>query len=88
MTGAIDFSVCDFIDENMWFFTYYDFCDNRKQIKELFGTLTRQQKRFYQWYVYANIHMNETFKNRIWDYLNDYDRGEELMKAKRFYREK
>lgn len=86
MTENIDFSICDFIDEQMWFFTYYDFCDNRKEIKHLFKTLTPQQKKFYMWYVYANIHMNETFKNYIWDFLNDYDRGEELMRAKTFYR--
>ena len=42
-----DFSICEFIDEKMWFFTYYDFCDNRKQIKREFDKLTRQQKKFY-----------------------------------------
>ena len=89
MNNNIDFSICEFIEENMWFFTYYDFCDNRKCIKQLFNRLNKQQKKFYKWYVYANIHMNETFKNRIWDYLNEYDLyGEELMRAKRFYREK
>ena len=86
MKENIDFAICDFIEENMWFFTYYDFCDNRKTIKSIFDTLTRQQKQFYKWYVYANIHMNETFKNRIWDYLVGYDEhGFELMRAKRFY---
>lgn len=89
MKDNIDFSICEFIEENMWFFTYYDFCDNRIQIKQLFDKLTRQQKCFYKWYIYANIHMNEIFKNKIWDYLNEYDKyGNELMRAKRFYRVK
>ena len=84
-----DFSICEFIDEKMWFFTYYDFCDNRKQIKREFDKLTRQQKKFYKYYVYANIHMNEMFKNRIWSYLNDYDEfGIELLKAKKIYKTK
>lgn len=89
MKDNIDFSICDFIEEQMWFFTYYDFCDNRKQIKELFNSFTRQQKQFYKWYVYANIHMNETFKDRIWSYLNGYDEfGIELLNAKKIYKAK
>lgn len=89
MNDKTDFSICDFIEERMWFFTYYDFCDNRKQIKQLFNDLTRQEKAFYKWYVYANIHMNEIFKNKIWDYLVGYDEhGFELLRAKRFYKAK
>lgn len=89
MNDKIDFSICEFIEENMWFFTYYDFCDNRKYIKKLFDGLNKQQKKFYKWYVYANIHTNETYKNYIWDYLNGYDEtGANLLNAKKFYREK
>ena len=89
MNDKTDFSICDFIEERMWFFTSYDFCDHRKHTKQLFNALTRQEKAFYKWYVYANIHMNEIFKNKIWDYLNNYDEyGKELMRAKRFYRAK
>lgn len=89
MKTNVDFSICEFIEETMWFFTYYDFCDNRKQIKREFDKLTIQQKKFYKWYVYANIHMNETYKNYIWSYLNDYDlNGIELLNAKKFYHAK
>lgn len=89
MKDNIDFSICDFIEERMWFFTYYDFCDNRKQIKQDFDALTLNQKRFYRWYVYANVRMSESFKNKIWDYLNGYDKsGSELIRAKQFYRVK
>lgn len=87
MKENIDFSICDFIEENMWFFTYYDFCDNRKCIKHLFDGLNKQQKIFYKWYVYANIHMNETYKNAIWDYLVGYDEnGFELLRMRRLYK--
>ena len=30
-------------------------------------------KLFYKWYVYANVHMAEHFKNAIWEYLNNPD---------------
>ena len=85
----IDFSECEFIDEAMKYYTFNDFCFNRKTIKRLFNVLTKQGKRFYLWYVYANVHMAENYKNAIWDYLNDYDeQGVELMRLQRLYREK
>lgn len=88
MEKPIDFSVCEFIHENLNFYTYYDFCDNRKAIKRLFKELNKNAKLFYMWYVYANIHMNETFKNAIWDYLNGYDDGSHLLELKKIYRAK
>lgn len=83
-----DFSICPFIKENMWFFTYYDFCDNRKLLKKMYQELKEEAKQFYKWYVYANIHMDLTYKNKIWDYLNGYDEGSELLKGKQFYKAK
>lgn len=69
----VDFSVCKFIHENMWFFTYYDFCDNCRAIKSMYEFLHPNAKLFYKWYVYANVHMAEHFKNAIWEYLNNPD---------------
>lgn len=65
-----DFEFCDFIDLEMSFITYNDFCSKCKTIKELYKPLNKHQKRFYKWYVYANIHMKEMHKNAIWEYLN------------------
>ena len=65
-----DFQFCEFIDYNMSFITYDDFCKKCKLIKELYQPLSKYQKRFYKWYVYANIHMREVHKNAIWNYLN------------------
>ncbi len=80
MGKKVDFSVCEFINENMWFFTYNDFCENRFAIKKLYNELDRNGKRFYMWYVYSNVRINEALKNAIWDYLNEYDpKGFELM---------
>lgn len=82
-----DFSKCRFISENMWFITYTDFCKNRKRLKQMFNELDKYTKEFYMWYVYANVHMKENFKNAIWDYLNDYDpNAVELMRLRKFYK--
>lgn len=81
-----EFYECKFIVKEMWFHTYFDFCDVRAGIKRLYKGLSKNGKEFYKWYVYANIHMNETYKNAIWDYLNDYDDGLELLRLKQYYK--
>ena len=84
-----DFSVCEFIEERMWYFTYYDFCDNKYTIKSYYEKMNFKEKRFYKYYVYANIHMDTNFKNAIWEFLNGYDpHGLELLRLKRFYKVK
>lgn len=89
MAKNVDFSICRFIKENMWIYTYNDFCDNRKIIKKLFNELSEDGKLFYMWYLYSNINMNEYFKDAIWSYLNEYDpNGFELLRIKRFYNPK
>lgn len=82
-----DFSECSFIEDEMQFYTYTDFCRSKEMIKKLYNSLSRDGKIFYKYYVYANTHMNLTYKNRIWDYLNGYDEdGLELMRASRWYK--
>ena len=79
-----DFQFCEFIDHDMCFITYADFCNKCKTIKELYKPLNKYQKRFYKWYLYSNINMTEYLKNIIWEYLNDYDEnGFELLRIKR-----
>lgn len=69
----IDFSICPFIENVLCFLNYYDFCKNAKIIKAYYDGLENDAKRFYKWYVYANIHMTEYYKDKIWDYLNCSD---------------
>lgn len=69
----VDFSACPFIKEQLCFVTYADFCHNAKIIKLIYEGLDRDAKIFYKWYVYANIHMNEGYKNLIWEFLNGTD---------------
>ena len=73
-----DFSVCPFIKKELCFLTYTDFVHNAKILKWFYEGMDDDAKTFYKWYVYANIHMNEYFKDTIWTYLNsneqeDYD---------------
>lgn len=75
----VDFSKCRFIKERMWFYTFKDFCDNRKIIKRYFNELDRDGKLFYMWYVYANVNIDEMRKNRIWDYLNSDEVQYEML---------
>lgn len=84
----VDFSDCEFINQYMKYYTFYDFCDDREMIKSLFEGLDNNAKRFYLWYVYANIHTNETYKNAIWDYLNDNIDDDELLRMKILYKAK
>lgn len=81
-----ELSECDFLDKRLVYYTYIDFCKRRKTIKGAFKELNLNQRRFYLWYVYANIHMSETYKNLIWDYLNDNDTDEHLLKLRKWYR--
>lgn len=67
----IDFSACPFLKEELCFITYEDFCNNATIIKLIFEGLERDAKIFYKWYVYANIHMTEFFKDKIWNFLNN-----------------
>lgn len=79
-----DFQICEFIEVEMSYITFDDFLNKCKDIKELYNSLNKYQKRFYKWYVYANIHMKDQHKNAIWEYLNldDINCYIELLKYK------
>lgn len=88
MIEETDFSICPFIKEQMWFFTYYDFCDNRRVLRKMYNELKEDAKQMYKWYCYSNIHMDMVYKNKIWDYLNNYIDDNELLRGKQFYKAK
>ena len=78
--NEVVFRQCRFIKEEMWFFTYQDFCQARYGIKRLFKEMDKNGKLFYMWYVYASL-IKRDLQNAIWDYLNDYDpNGIELLR--------
>ena len=83
----IDFEQCKFINEQMRILTFNDFVGNRKLLRDMFWEeLDDNGRLFYMWYIYANIHMNETYKNYCWDYLNNYINDADLLYHLRFYR--
>lgn len=84
----IDFSECEFINEQMKYYTFIDFCKDCEIIKAQYDTLTKNGKRFAMWYVYANTHMGLKHKNAIWNYLNDYIDKDELYYFIQYYRDK
>lgn len=65
-----DFKECEFIDECMRYVTYNQFCDKCQIIKYFYQAMGKRGKRFYKWFVYANIHTDIDEKNLIWNYLN------------------
>ena len=81
-----DLSECEFLNRKLIYYTYIEFCKRRFSIKKAYQELTIKQKKFYKWYVYANSHMSHTYKDIIWDYLNDYDDDEHLLKLRRWYK--
>lgn len=83
-----DFSACEFIDECLRFVTYIDFCNNARIIKTVYQAMEKDAKRFYKWYIYANIFMLEKYKDLIWTYLNSEEPEHyvNLIMSKRTYR--
>lgn len=87
-----DFSECEFIENEMWFYTFDDFCNQCFGIKRLFKRLPKNGQLFYRWYVYANTHMDLQFKNAIWDFLQldecEKEMYQRLIKLEKRYKTK
>ena len=62
---------CQFIDEELKFYTYEDFYRDKKTIKAMYRTL--DNKIFYKWFVYANINISLVQKDAIKENLNGDD---------------
>jgi len=73
-----DFEFCRFIDKELCFVTIPDFYRNRKILKFFYNNLDNDAKLFYKWYVYANVFIDESSKNIIWEYLNNAEIEHEL----------
>lgn len=68
-----DFSQCEFIDTNLRFVYFLDFFKNRNLIKLYYQALNSNGKRFYKWYVYANVFTTMKMKDIIWEFINSED---------------
>jgi len=81
-----DFSDCRILDEILTFYTYVDFCNKSNLIKSKYQKLNDTQKMFYHYYIYANQHMTQTYKDRIQEFLNDDCTKDELDNIIKFYK--
>ena len=78
MGDLVDFSECEYISNTMKYYTYKDFINNCQLIKNRFNNLSRNGKKFYMWYVFANIHTTYAIKCKIWGFLNNDYTQEDL----------
>jgi hypothetical protein len=81
-----DFSDCRILDEVLTFYTYTEFCSRCNYIKYKYKKLNSNQKMFYHYYIYANQHMTQTYKDRIKDFLNDDCSQADLENIIKFYK--
>ena len=72
-----DFSECRYINDNLIFLFYKDFCKDCYIIKRQYQKLSKDGKIFYKYYIYSNIHTTIGEKNAIWNFLNNT--GEEFQ---------
>ena len=63
---------CEFIREELKFYSFQDFMNNARRIKILYRSSIPLVKELYRWYVFANSSIGYGKKCAIWDYLNDY----------------
>ena len=73
------YASCDFIDNNMKFYSFKEFLKDRRVIKRLFKSMDYRTKKLYQWYINAGQYSYKV-KCIIWDYLNDYKTDDDLAK--------
>ena len=75
-----EFKECWFINAEMKFYTYKDFVSNCYALKRLYeNNLGKNGKIFYKWFIYANIHMTQNQKNKIWAFLNNDIKASDLQ---------
>lgn len=82
----IDISNWEFLDKDLKYYTFDEFCSKNRLIKYKFEQLTDTQKAIYHLYIYANQHMTQTYKDRIMEYLMEDCDEEELYKILQFYK--
>lgn len=64
------YASCEFIENNMKFYSFKDFYNNKKRIKYIYDHKDIRTKKLYKWYVYSNS-MSYKLKCAIWSYLNN-----------------
>jgi hypothetical protein len=61
----------DFFDERLLYYGLDEFYKKRLIIKTTLMTLPTNEQFLYRMYVYSRAFISDTWKNTIWDYLQD-----------------
>lgn len=68
------------------FYSLLDFFPRRDKIKEVYDTLSFDDKKTYKLYVYSTCFEKEFTKDLIWEYLNDWEYSYEKLIQEYFIR--
>lgn len=72
LKGVAMCSLKDVFGEDMLFYTFEDFMNDREYLKKSYMKKNNQYKLLYGLYVQSRPWVKDYFRGCIWDYLNDY----------------
>lgn len=78
----------DFFDERLLYYGLDEFYRKRLIIKTTLMSLPRNEQFLYRMYVYSRAFISDTWKNNIWDYLQDDITEVELLNMYMDYQNK
>ena len=78
----------DFFDERLLYYGLDEFYRKRLIIKTVLVTLPIKEQFLYRMYVYSRAFISDTWKNNIWDYLQDDITEVELLNMYMDYQNK
>ena len=61
------------MDKRLVFYSILDFFPKKDEIKEIYNTLSLNDKKIFKMYVYSICFEKEYVKDLIWEYLNDWE---------------
>lgn len=67
------------MDKRLVFYSILDFFPKRYKIKEIYDTLSLNDKKLYKNYVYSICFEKEYVKDLIWEFLNDWELSYEKL---------
>ena len=75
------------VDPRLTFYTFRSFYERSKFIREVYHTMSINEKYIYKYYVYSRRSLSEKTCDIIWEYLNAFDNEEKLIKDEQLYKE-
>lgn len=78
----------DFFDERLLYYGLNDFYKRRLIIKTLFKCKTLKEQYLYRLYVYSRAFINDTWKDRMWEYIQNDITDEQFVEFYTLYMER